>query len=69
MAFNVAVVGIYMVDNKHKVKQAVPSMGTGMVSGAFWGILIGMLALFLLIAKLIEDKAVEKLNRFKGMIK
>ena len=69
MAFNVAMVGIYMVDDKHKVKQAVHSMGTGMVGGAFWGILIGMLALFLLIAKLIEDKTVEKLNKFKEMIK
>jgi uncharacterized membrane protein len=69
MAFNVAMVGIYMVDDKHKVKQAVHSMGTGMVGGAFWGILIGMLALFLLIAKLIEDKALERLNKFKEMIK
>ena len=54
-----------MVDDKHKVKQAVPSMGTGVVGGAFWGILIGMLALFLLIAKLIEDKTLEQLNKFK----
>jgi len=69
MAFNVAVVGIYMVDDKYKVKQAVPSMGTTVVGGAFWGILIGMFALFLLIAKLIEDKALERLNKFKEMIK
>ena len=69
MVFSVAVVGIYMVDDKHKVKQVVPSMGTGMVGGAFWGILIGMLALFILIAKLIEEKALERLNRFKEIIK
>jgi hypothetical protein len=35
MAFNVAVMGIYMVDDKHKVKQAVNYMGTEMVGGAF----------------------------------
>ena len=58
-----------MADDKHKVKQAVPSMGTGVVGGAFWGILIGMLALFLLIANLIEDKTLEHLNKFKRMIK
>jgi len=69
MVFSVVVVGIYMVDDKHKVKQAVPSMGTGMVGGAFWGILIGMLALFLVIANLIQDKTLERLNKFKKMIK
>jgi uncharacterized membrane protein len=69
MAFDAAVVVIYMLDDKIKAKQAVHLMGTGIVGGAFWGILIGMFALFLLIAKLIEDKTVEKLNKFKEMIK
>jgi uncharacterized membrane protein len=63
------VMGIYMVDDKHKVKQAVNYMGTEMVGGAFWSILIGILALFLLIAKLIEDKALGRLNKFKELIK
>jgi uncharacterized membrane protein len=31
--------------------------------------LIGMFALFILISKWIEDKALEKLNKFKWMIK
>ena len=69
MAFDVAVVVIYMLDDKIKVKQAVFLMGTDMVGGAFWGILIGMSALFLLISKWTEDKALERLNKFKEMIK
>ena len=68
MAFNVAVVGIYMVDDKYKVKQAVPSMGTTVVGGAFWGILIGMFALFLLIEKWTEEKVLERLNKFNATI-
>jgi uncharacterized membrane protein len=66
MAFNAAVVGIYMLNDKNKMKQAVHPMGTGMVGGIFWGIFIGMLALFLLITQLIEDKALEKLNSLKN---
>jgi uncharacterized membrane protein len=69
MAFDDAVVVIYMLDDKIKVKQAVHLMGTGMIGGAFWGILIGMFALFFLIAKWTEDKALERLNKFKEMIK
>ncbi len=66
--FTVSVV-IYMLDDKIKMKQAVHLMGTGIVGGAFWGILIGMFALFLLTAKWTEDKALERLNKFKEMIK
>ena len=40
-----------MLDDKIKVKQAIHLMGTGMVGGEFWGILIAMFALFLLIVK------------------
>ena len=69
MAFNAAVVGIYMLNDKNKMKQAVHPMGTGMVGGIFWGIFIGMLALFLVIANLIQDKTLERLNKFKKMIK
>jgi len=50
------------------VKQAVHLMVKGMVDGAFLGILIGMFALFLF-AKWAEDQALEKLNKFKEMIK
>jgi uncharacterized membrane protein len=66
--FIVSVV-INMLDDKIKMKQAVHLMDTGMVGGAFWGILIGMFALFLLTAKWTEDKALERLNKFKEMIK
>lgn len=69
MAFDDAVVAIYMLDDKIKAKQAVHIMGTGIVGGAFWGILIGMFALFLLIAEWTEDKAFERLNKFKELIK
>jgi uncharacterized membrane protein len=69
MAFDAAVVVIYMLDDKIKVKKAVHLMDTGMVGGAFWGILIEMFALFLLITKWAEDKALERLNKFKEMIK
>ena len=55
MAFEDAVVVIYMLDDKIKVKQAVHLMVKGIVGGAFWGILIGMFALFLF-AKWTEDK-------------
>jgi uncharacterized membrane protein len=69
MAFDDAVVVIYMLDDKIKVKQAVLLMGTGIVGDAFWGILIGMSALFILIAKWTEDKTFERLNKFKKLIK
>jgi uncharacterized membrane protein len=69
MAFDDAVIVIYMFDDKIKVKQAVLLMGTGIVGGAFWGILIGMSALFILIAKWTEDKTFERLNKFKELIK
>jgi uncharacterized membrane protein len=65
MALDVAMVVIYMLDDKNKAKKAVHPMGTGIVGGAFWGILIGMFALFILISKWIEDKALERLNKFK----
>jgi uncharacterized membrane protein len=68
MTFDVATVVIYMLEHKIKVKPAVHFMGTGMVGGAFWGILIGIFALFLLIAKWTKDKALEKLTKFKKMI-
>jgi uncharacterized membrane protein len=55
-------------DGKIKVKQAVHLMGTGIVGGAFWGILIGMFALFILIAKWTKEKALEILNKFKATI-
>jgi uncharacterized membrane protein len=55
-------------DGKIKVKQAVHLMGTGIVGGAFWGILIGMFALFILIAKWVEDNVLEKLKKFKATI-
>jgi len=69
MAFDDEVVVIYPLDDKIKVKQAVHLMGTGIVGGAFWGILIGMFALFILIAKWTEDKTFEGLNKFKELIK
>jgi uncharacterized membrane protein len=69
MALDDAVVVIYMLDDKIKVKQAVLIMGTGIVGGAFMGILIGMSALFILIAKWTEDKTFERLNKFKELIK
>jgi len=59
------VVVIYMLDDKNKAKQAVYPIGIGIAGDAFWGILIGMFALFILISKWIEDKALEKLNKFK----
>ena len=69
MAFDDSLVVIYMLDDKIKVMQAVHLMGTYMVGGAFWSILIGIFALFILIAKLIEDKVLGILNKFKAMIK
>jgi uncharacterized membrane protein len=69
MALDDAVVVIYMLDDKIKVKQAVLIMGTGIVGGAFMGILIGMSALFILIAKWTEDKTFERLNKLKELIK
>jgi uncharacterized membrane protein len=69
MAVDDAVVAIYMLDDKIKAKQAVHLMGTGIVGGAFWGILIGMFALFILIAKWTEDKTFERLNKLKELIK
>ncbi len=68
MAFDDAVFVIYMLDDKIKVKQAVHLMVKGMVGGAFLGILIEMFALFLF-AKWAEDQALDKLNKFKEMIK
>jgi len=68
MTFGDATVVIGKLDSKIKVKQAVHLMGTGMVGGAFWGILIGVFALFLLIAKWTEDKVLERLKKFKATI-
>jgi len=50
------------------VKQAVHFVGVGMVGGAFWGMLIEIFALFLLIVKWTEENALEKLNKFKATI-
>ena len=68
MAFDDAVIVIYMFDDKIKVKQAVLLMDTGIVGGAFWGILIGIFALYLLIAKWAEDKVLKGLKKFKTTI-
>jgi len=43
-------------------------VGTGMIGGAFWSILIGMVALFILIAKWAEDKVLDSLKKFKATI-
>ena len=59
---------ICKLDSKIKVKQAVHLMGTGIVGGVFWGILIGIFALYLLIAKWAEDKVLERLKKFKATI-
>ena len=56
-------------DDKIKMKQEVHLVGTGIIGGTFWGILIGMSALFILIAKWTEDKTFERLNKFKELIK
>ncbi len=55
-------------DGKIKMKQAVHLVGTGMIGGAFWSILIGMVALFILIAKWAEDKVLDSLKKFKATI-
>ena len=55
-------------DGKIKMKQAVHLVSTGMIGGAFWSILIGMVALFILIAKWAEDKVLESLKKFKATI-
>ena len=68
MTFDDAIVVICKLDSKIKVKQAVYLMGTSIVGGAFWGILIGMSALFLLIAKWTKEKALEILNKFKATV-
>ena len=52
-------------DGKIKMKQAVHLVGTGMIGGVFWGILIGMFALFILIAKWAKDNVLDKLKKFK----
>lgn len=57
-----------MLDNKIKVKKAIHLIVKGMVEGEFLGIFIGMFALLLFI-KWAEDNALEKLNKFKEIIK
>jgi uncharacterized membrane protein len=52
-------------DGKIEVKRAVHFVGIGIIGGAFWSILIGMFALFILIARWAEDKVLELLNKFK----
>jgi uncharacterized membrane protein len=47
MVLKDASVVIRKPDGKIKVKQATHLVGAGMIGGAFWGILIGMFALFL----------------------
>jgi len=47
MAVDDDMVVVCMLYDKIKVKQAVHLMGRGMVGDTFWGILIGMFALFL----------------------
>jgi len=42
ITFDDATVFICKLDSKIKVKQAVNLMGTGMVGGVFWGVLIGI---------------------------
>jgi uncharacterized membrane protein len=68
MTFDDAIVVICKLDSKIKVKPAVHLMGTGIVGGAFWGILIGMCALVILIAKWTKEKALEILNKFKATV-
>ncbi len=67
-AFDDLVVIIDMLDNKIKVKKAIHLIVKGMVEGEFLGIFIGMFALLLFI-KWAEDNALEKLNKFKEIIK
>jgi uncharacterized membrane protein len=55
-------------DDKIKMKQAVHLVGTGMICGTFWGILIGIFALLLLITKWAEDKVLEVSKKFKTTI-
>ena len=55
-------------DGKIKMKQAVHLVGTGMICGTFWGILIGIFALLLLITKWAEDKVLEVSKKFKTTI-
>ncbi len=68
MVLKDASVVIRKPDGKIKVKQATHLVGAGMVGGAFWGILIGMFALFLLIEKWTEEKVLERLNKFNATI-
>ena len=63
-----AAVVIRKPDGKIKVKQATNLMGVGALGGAFWGILIGLFALFLLISKWTEDKALEILKKFNATV-
>ena len=46
---------ILELDGKIKVKRAVHLIGTDVVGGAFWCMLIGMFALFHLITKWAKD--------------
>ena len=55
-------------DDKIKMKPAVHLVGTGMICGTFWGILIGIFALLLLITKWAEDKVLKGSKKFKAMI-
>jgi uncharacterized membrane protein len=55
-------------DDKIKMKQEVHLVGTGIIGGTFWGILIGIFALYLLIAKWAEDKVLKGLKKFKTTI-
>ena len=55
-------------DGKIKMMQAIHLVGAGMISGAFWSILIGMFALFFLITKWAGDKILKKINKFKATI-
>jgi len=50
------------------MKQEVHLVGTGIIGGTFWGILIGIFALYLLIAKWAEDKVLKGLKKFKTTI-
>jgi uncharacterized membrane protein len=68
MVLKDASVVIRKPDGKIKVKQATHLVGAGMVGGAFWGILIGMFALFLLIEKWTEEKVLERLKKFNATI-
>jgi uncharacterized membrane protein len=62
MTFYDKAVVIYKLDGKIKVKQAVHLVTVGIVRGAFGGMLRQILALFLLIAKWTEEKALDSVH-------